>query len=129
MGLLPSTRLVVCPSCAEHIKAPDPHCGAVRTRVEGRTAAATAVLMSLTLAGCTGTAPRPNDGGPNKQPTPAPVKEEPVSAPEPAYGVPLPPQSEPPGPEPEYGVVMAPEPEPAPTPTKDGAKQPVEPKR
>lgn len=136
MALLPSTRLVVCPSCAEHIKAAElrcPHCGAERPRVDGVSAAATAVLMSLTLAGCTGAAPRPGDADPTRASKSAPAKQDaPVSAPEPAYGVPMPPRpdprSDPPGPEPEYGVVMAPAPDLEPEPAEDRTKKPARPK-
>lgn len=59
--LLPSTRLVACPSCREHIKSSDtacPHCGAEFRAADGRIVrAASAVLMGLALAGC------PDKGG------------------------------------------------------------------
>ena len=59
--LLPSTRLVACPSCREHIKSSDIaclHCGAEFRAADGRIVrAASAVLMGLALAGC------PDKGG------------------------------------------------------------------
>lgn len=61
--LLPITRLIACPACAEHIKSSEPqcpHCGAENRSVEGRAArAATAVLMGLALSGCPDKEPGP----------------------------------------------------------------------
>lgn len=70
--LLPSTRLVACPACREHVKSSDgtcPHCGA-ELRGEGWvTRAAGAALVGLALSGC-----------PDKDETS-------VTSPEPEYGV------------------------------------------
>lgn len=53
--LLPSTRLMSCPACAEHVKVHEsscPHCGA---EIGGaRLTGAAAVLMSLALTACGG---------------------------------------------------------------------------
>lgn len=61
--LLPITRLIACPACAQHIKSSEtqcPHCGAENRAAEGRAArAATAVLMGLALSGCPGKDPGP----------------------------------------------------------------------
>lgn len=56
--LLPITRLVVCSSCAEHVKSSDetcPHCGAVVATRQGLLARAAGVaLAGVMLASCNG---------------------------------------------------------------------------
>lgn len=69
--LLPITRLVVCSSCAEHVKSTDdacPHCGAVLPTRQGLLARAAGVaLAGVMLASCTdgkgGTATQGSTGG------------------------------------------------------------------
>jgi hypothetical protein len=65
--LLPITRLIACPACAEHFKSNEsqcPHCGVDNRSAEGRTArAATAVLMGLMLSGCPDKEPEPSGTG------------------------------------------------------------------
>jgi hypothetical protein len=110
MGLLPNTRLVVCPACAEHIKAQDPscpHCG--RERPQAGTLTAAAVALGLALAGCTSAETKHVEEVKKQPPTQpnvpvAPV--EPVRPPDPnmmeaAYGAPVPPHLVPPPVEPE----------------------------
>ena len=125
--LLPTTRLVQCLACSEHIRAHEsrcPHCGA-RQPGETSSLAATAVAMSLALAGCTGASSVPAKD--DKKAEPAPVTKEvltPVKKAEPIgptaeYGVPV--TREPIG-EPEYGVPVTPDPAPTPAPAKDAKK-------
>lgn len=65
--LLPITRLIACPACAEHFKSNEsqcPHCGVDNRSAEGRTArAATAVLMGFMLSGCPDKEPEPSGTG------------------------------------------------------------------
>jgi len=92
--LLPTTRLVQCSACAEHIRIQEsqcPHCGARRT-AEGASLAAAAVAMGLALAGCTGA----NKADEKKN---EPVKQAPAEVVQPV-------QHDPIGPTAEYGVPM-----------------------
>lgn len=120
--LLPITRLIACPSCAEHFKSNEsqcPHCGADNRGVEGRAArAATAVLMGIMLSGCPDKEPEPTgtgtdsstDGGSGSgsgsegaSSTGAGTDTDTSGTtftPEPEYGVPVTTS----GPEPDYGV-------------------------
>jgi hypothetical protein len=110
MALLPNTRLVVCPSCAEHIKAQDPscpHCG--RERPQAGTLTAAAVALGLALAGCTSGESKQIEEvkkQPPAQPNVPAAPVEPVRPPDPnmmeaAYGAPVPPHLVPPPVEPE----------------------------
>lgn len=52
--LLPTTRLTICPVCAEHVKRSEeacPHCGTALAETRA-TSAAAVVVMGLALAGC-----------------------------------------------------------------------------
>lgn len=114
--LLPITRLIACPSCAEHFKSNEsqcPHCGVDNRSAEGRTArAATAVLMGIMLSGCpdkepdststsgtdsTGTGTDSGSGGSSSSTGETTGT---TFMPEPEYGVPVTTS----GPEPDYGV-------------------------
>lgn len=103
--LLPTTRLIACPACAEHFKSDEsrcPHCGAEPRGPDSRVAvAATAVLLGLALGGCPDKAAAPTDAG---QPGGPAADNRPAAQPEPAYGSPVTPV--PTNPEPEYGVPM-----------------------
>jgi hypothetical protein len=118
--LLPSTRLLSCPACAEHVKAHEtacPHCGA---EIGGSRLASTAaaVLMGLALSACPG---KGNDsdtatstmstgtgdsttgnstGGSESSTTDAVTSSGTTQLPEPEYGVPVTETTA----EPDYGV-------------------------
>lgn len=115
--LLPITRLIACPACAEHIKSNEsvcPHCGAENRGAEGRAArAATAVLMGIMLSGCPDKEPDPTSsdgtdsgsGSGSSSDTGGSSSTGDDSSgttftPEPEYGVPVTTS----GPEPDYGV-------------------------
>ncbi len=117
--LLPITRLIACPACAEHFKSNEsscPHCGVDNRSLEGRVVrAATAVLMGLALSGCPDKDPDPTtttdgtegsggSGSGSGSGTAASSTGEDSSGttftPEPEYGVPVTTS----GPEPDYGV-------------------------
>lgn len=65
--LLPITRLIACPACAEHIKSNEsicPHCGGQVRGADGRVLrGASAVLMGLALSGCPNKEPEPTTTG------------------------------------------------------------------
>lgn len=115
--LLPITRLIACPDCAEHFKSNEsrcPHCGADNHGIEGRAVrAAAAVLMGLVLSGCPDKDPDPTtttDGteGSSGSGSGSDTGGSSTGAgssgttfmPEPEYGVPATTS----GPEPDYGV-------------------------
>lgn len=115
--LLPSTRLLACPACREHVKSSDgtcPHCGA-ELRGEGWiTRAAGAALVGLALTGCpddnktsatsiepeygVATSGMTSTGGDSSGGSTA------QTSVEPEYGVPQTGSATGTGPEPEYGV-------------------------
>ena len=119
--LLPITRLIACPACAEHFKSNEsscPHCGADNRSLdssrEGRAVrAATAVLMGLALSGCPDKEPDPTtttdgtegsggsgSGSETSASTTGADSSGTTFTPEPEYGVPVTTS----GPEPDYGV-------------------------
>lgn len=115
--LLPSTRLLACPACREHVKSSDgtcPHCGA-ELRGEGWvTRAAGAALVGLALTGCpddnktSATSIEPEYGVATSGMTTAGTDSSGGSTAqtsvEPEYGVPQTSSATGTGPEPEYGV-------------------------
>jgi len=100
--LLPITRLIACPVCAEHIKSNEsicPHCGGQVRGADGRVLrGASAVLLGLALSGCPNKEPEPtttgdtgtgSSGGETDTEADTDTEAGTTLIPEPEYGVPV----------------------------------------